>query len=114
MSDLGFSAGTRGLIPMSRMRDIRVHLSWPIEIIGSGVTAEAVVARRHGCETAGLLDMAILNIPEKEINLKIVYYGTGLGGKTTNLRYIHNQLSPACRGDMISLATETERTLFFD
>lgn len=58
--------------------------------------------------------MAIINIQSKEINCKIVYYGTGLGGKTTNLKYIHRQLSPTIRGEMISLATETERTLFFD
>jgi hypothetical protein len=58
--------------------------------------------------------MAILNIPDKEINIKLVYYGTGLGGKTTNLKYIHQQLMPTCRGELISLATETERTLFFD
>lgn len=58
--------------------------------------------------------MALINPSSKEINIKIVYYGTGLGGKTTNLKYIYNQLSPETRGDMISLATETERTLFFD
>jgi mutual gliding-motility protein MglA len=58
--------------------------------------------------------MALINSQTREINIKIVYYGTGLGGKTTNLKYIYNQLSPETRGDMISLATETERTLFFD
>ncbi len=58
--------------------------------------------------------MAIINIQAKEINCKIVYYGTGLGGKTTNLKYIHKQLAPTTRGELISLATETERTLFFD
>ncbi|HEY9678945.1 MAG TPA: GTPase domain-containing protein [Drouetiella sp.] len=58
--------------------------------------------------------MAIINIPAREINCKIVYYGTGLGGKTANLKYIYSQLSPESRGDFISLATETERTLFFD
>lgn len=58
--------------------------------------------------------MAIINIPGREINCKIVYYGTGLGGKTTNLRYIHSQVSPLSRGELIILDTETERTLFFD
>jgi signal recognition particle receptor subunit beta len=58
--------------------------------------------------------MALLNMIDKEITCKIVYYGTGLGGKTANLKYIYSQLSPAARTDMISLATETERTLFFD
>lgn len=58
--------------------------------------------------------MAIINFKDKEINCKLVYYGTGLGGKTTNLKYIHSQLAPTARGELISLATETERTLFFD
>lgn len=58
--------------------------------------------------------MAIINIPAREINCKIVYYGTGLGGKTTNLKYIHSQVAPTCRGELISLETETERTLYFD
>ena len=58
--------------------------------------------------------MALLNIHTREIACKIVYYGTGLGGKTTNLKYIYSQLSPVTRTEMISLATETERTLFFD
>jgi mutual gliding-motility protein MglA len=58
--------------------------------------------------------MAIINFLSKEINCKIVYYGTGLGGKTANLKYIYNQLAPSTRGEFVSLATETERTLFFD
>jgi signal recognition particle receptor subunit beta len=58
--------------------------------------------------------MALINYASREINCKIVYYGTGLGGKTTNLEYIHKQLAPGIRGEMISLATETERILFFD
>ncbi|HBN07651.1 MAG TPA: gliding-motility protein MglA [Cyanobacteria bacterium UBA8530] len=58
--------------------------------------------------------MALINYASREINCKIVYYGTGLGGKTTNLEYIHKQLAPGIRGEMISLSTETERTLFFD
>ncbi len=58
--------------------------------------------------------MALVNYAQREINCKIVYYGTGLGGKTTNLKYIHSQLAPTTRGELISLATETERTLFFD
>jgi signal recognition particle receptor subunit beta len=58
--------------------------------------------------------MAMINLSTREIVCKIVYYGTGLGGKTTNLKYIHSQLSPTARGELITLATETERTLFFD
>ena len=58
--------------------------------------------------------MPLINFAKREITYKLVYYGTGLGGKTTNLKYIHGQVNHACRGEMISLATETERTLFFD
>ena len=58
--------------------------------------------------------MSFINYSAKEINCKIVYYGPGLCGKTTTLQYIYNRTNPAARGKMISLATETERTLFFD
>jgi signal recognition particle receptor subunit beta len=50
----------------------------------------------------------------REINAKIVYYGPGLGGKTTNIRYIYSKLNPSIKGKLISLATELDRTLFFD
>ena len=58
--------------------------------------------------------MTMINYASREINCKIVYYGTGLGGKTTNLEYIYSRVNPETKGKMISLATETERTLFFD
>ncbi|VAW35432.1 gliding motility protein MglA [hydrothermal vent metagenome] len=58
--------------------------------------------------------MSFINYSTREINCKIVYYGPGLGGKTTNLQYIYKKAKPKTRGKMISLATETERTLFFD
>ncbi len=58
--------------------------------------------------------MSMINYASREINCKIVYYGPGLGGKTTNLEYIYGKVSPSTRGKLISLATETERTLFFD
>ncbi|HEU4949480.1 MAG TPA: ADP-ribosylation factor-like protein [Candidatus Deferrimicrobiaceae bacterium] len=58
--------------------------------------------------------MSFINYSSREINCKIVYYGPGLGGKTTNLQFIHKRMHPDSRGKMISLATETERTLFFD
>jgi len=58
--------------------------------------------------------MSFINYSSREINCKIVYYGPGLCGKTTNLQYIYNKTNPAAKGKMISLATETERTLFFD
>ncbi len=58
--------------------------------------------------------MSMINYASRAINCKIVYYGTGLGGKTTNLEYIYSRVNPDTKGKMISLATETERTLFFD
>ncbi|HSR41169.1 MAG TPA: ADP-ribosylation factor-like protein [Longimicrobiales bacterium] len=58
--------------------------------------------------------MSMINYASREINCKIVYYGTGLGGKTTNLEYIYSRVNPETKGKMISLATEQERTLFFD
>ena len=58
--------------------------------------------------------MSMINYASREINCKLVYYGPGLGGKTTNLEFVYNKVSPNSRGKLISLATETERTLFFD
>jgi len=58
--------------------------------------------------------MPMINLHDRQLNCKIVYYGTGLGGKTTNLKYIHRQVAACSRSDLISLDTETERTLFFD
>lgn len=58
--------------------------------------------------------MSFINYSTREINCKIVYYGPGLCGKTTNLLYIYKKTNPDSKGKMISLATETERTLFFD
>ena len=58
--------------------------------------------------------MSMINYASREINCKLVYYGPGLGGKTTNLEYVYNKVNPDTRGKLISLATEQERTLFFD
>ncbi len=58
--------------------------------------------------------MPFINFPAREINCKLVYYGPGLGGKTTNLQWIYDHTGAAQKGKMISLATETDRTLFFD
>ncbi|MCL2012910.1 MAG: ADP-ribosylation factor-like protein [Cystobacterineae bacterium] len=58
--------------------------------------------------------MSFINYSSREINCKIVYYGPGLCGKTTNLHYIHKKVGPNMKGKLISLSTETERTLFFD
>jgi len=58
--------------------------------------------------------MVVFNYANRELTAKIVYYGPGLCGKTTNLEYIHKKIDPQGRGQMLSLATETDRTLFFD
>ena len=58
--------------------------------------------------------MSFINYSAREINCKIVYYGPGLCGKTTNLQHIYKKVDPAAKGKLISLATVTERTLFFD
>jgi signal recognition particle receptor subunit beta len=58
--------------------------------------------------------LSFINFAAREINCKIVYYGPGLGGKTTNLQWIFERTGDQQKGKMISLATETERTLFFD
>jgi hypothetical protein len=58
--------------------------------------------------------MPVIDAKKRQLICKLVYYGTGLGGKTTNLRHIHTKSKPQMRGKLISLETETERTLFFD
>ncbi|UCG77814.1 MAG: GTPase domain-containing protein [Nitrospirota bacterium] len=58
--------------------------------------------------------MALFNYATKEITLKIVYYGPGLSGKTTNIEYLHSTFDPKSRGKLLSLSTEADRTLFFD
>lgn len=56
----------------------------------------------------------LINHTSKQVTAKIVYYGTGLGGKTTNLQYIFSVTNPRARGELVSMETEIERTLFFD
>lgn len=58
--------------------------------------------------------MPLINFAAREINYKIVYYGCGLCGKTTNIQYIHRRVNPSARGKLVSIATEEERTLYFD
>jgi len=58
--------------------------------------------------------VSLINYSSREINCKIVYYGPGLGGKTTNIQYIYDKLAPDTKGKLVTLATEMDRTLFFD
>lgn len=58
--------------------------------------------------------MPFINFPAREINCKLVYYGPGLGGKTANLQWVYDHTTSNQKGKMVSLATETDRTLFFD
>src|SRR5256886_8213722 len=77
------------------------------DIIVRGGARRGVAARLRKC-------LSFINFAAREINCKIVYYGAGLGGKTTNLQLIYQKTAEQQKGKMISLATETERTLFFD
>ena len=73
------------------------------------------IAKRHGRDAFDArADLSFINFAAREINCKIVYYGAGLGGKTTNLQYVFDKTSEKQKGKMISLATESDRTLFFD
>lgn len=58
--------------------------------------------------------MSLINYSSREINCKIVYYGPGLCGKTTNIQYVYDKVAPETKGKLITLATEMDRTLFFD
>ena len=83
------------------------------------ITLAATRASGYGAQTKTTAKpraqlMSFINYSSREINCKIVYYGPGLCGKTTNLQYVYNKTNPDAKGKMISLATETERTLFFD
>src|SRR5690606_10246825 len=76
-----------------------------------------VVRFHHGAARRAVRDegaMSTINFAIREINFKIVYYGPGLSGKTTNLKQIYDQVPSESKGEMVSLATEDERTLFFD
>jgi mutual gliding-motility protein MglA len=73
-----------------------------------------VLGQPHGLTRTLRKALSFINFAAREINCKIVYYGAGLGGKTTNLQVIYQKTADQQKGKMISLATETERTLFFD
>ena len=72
------------------------------------------LSRKYSPPGLGGLLMSIINYASREIQFKIVYYGPALCGKTTNLGYIHQRINPENRGDLVSLATAADRTLFFD
>ncbi len=73
----------------------------------------AIDFEREKCENALGKEM-LINHTSKQVTAKIVYYGTGLGGKTTNLQYIYSVTNPRTRGELVCMETEIERTLFFD
>jgi hypothetical protein len=82
---------------------------------GTAVALEVV----RGCAISNLVSkteeiVPFINFPAREINCKLVYYGPGLGGKTANLQWIYEHTGSNQKGKMVSLATETDRTLFFD
>ena len=68
----------------------------------------------YGSRSDSGVSVSFINFPAREINCKLVYYGPGLGGKTANLQWIYDHTGTGLKGKMISLATETDRTLFFD
>ena len=86
-----------------------------LRIIGEG----SALARAGACAISKPLPKSeeivpFINFPAREINCKLVYYGPGLGGKTANLQWIYEHTGTGQKGKMVSLATETDRTLFFD
>lgn len=89
-----------------------------LEGVGSYAAVRLLGICPAGIDRLGVLCnygcMALVNHTTREINAKIVYYGPGLCGKTTNIHFIYHRISPSQRGKLISLATETDRTLFFD
>lgn len=76
-----------------------------------GLTAPLRTGQPDGAARSG---MSRIDTKARQINCKLVYYGTGMGGKTTNLKVIHQKTDPKQRGKLLSLETESERTLFFD
>jgi signal recognition particle receptor subunit beta len=94
-------AGPRAICCLAR--NIRGFEGWPV--FKAYVIREARPVR---------ITVPFINFPAREINCKLVYYGPGLGGKTANLQWIYDHTGAAQKGKMISLATETDRTLFFD
>src|ERR1700751_1554679 len=88
-----------------------------LSIAKQGVAVALAVVRgcaisNHVCKTEEIVPF--INFPAREINCKLVYYGPGLGGKTANLQWIYDHTGSNQKGKMVSLATETDRTLFFD
>ena len=79
---------------------------------GAFAALQAYAISRIASDTEGIVPF--INFPAREINCKLVYYGPGLGGKTANLQWIYEHTGTNQKGKMVSLATETDRTLFFD
>ena len=101
----------RGLIPANW------QYGGELSIAKQGVAVALAVVRacaisNLGCKTEEIVPF--INFPAREINCKLVYYGPGLGGKTANLQWIYEHTGSNQKGKMVSLATETDRTLFFD
>src|ERR1700721_238460 len=99
----------------------RIPANWQyggeLSIAKQGVAVALAVVRacaisNLGCKTEEIVPF--INFPAREINCKLVYYGPGLGGKTANLQWIYEHTGSNQKGKMVSLATETDRTLFFD
>src|SRR5712691_4184324 len=91
---------------------------WRSRTSSMGISCRSSSIRRILCDTFALFDregvMVLFNHATREMTAKIVYYGPGLCGKTTNLMVIFDKLDPQSKGKMLSLATKTDRTLFFD
>src|SRR5712691_6974244 len=91
---------------------------WRSRTSSMGISCRSSSIRRILCDTFALFDregvMVLFNHATREMTAKIVYYGPGLCGKTTNLMVIFDKLDPKSKGKMLSLATKTDRTLFFD
>src|SRR4029077_19320534 len=87
-----------------RLRTWAVPARWP--------QVRAYVINGGLLQSEGIVPF--INFPAREINCKLVYYGPGLGGKTANLQWIYDHTGSNQKGKMVSLATETDRTLFFD
>lgn len=111
---LGWRNGTFGVLAFRAVYDtIALPEEWGAQ---ARRDVRGGLQGNNGCQSyteAGAI-MSLINMAKREINCKIVYYGIGLSGKTTNLHFIHQTIQPRDVGEMVSIDTETERTLYFD